>query len=59
MNTTSILQRTLKTFLIAGISVFVLAPAHAADAPKVTGFNYVRAETDVQMKGYIESYKRP
>ena len=27
------------------------------DAPKVTAGNYVRAETDVQMKGYIESYK--
>ena len=42
--------------MITGISVFALLPANAADAPKVTAFNYVRAETDVQMKGYIESY---
>ena len=33
-----------------------VAPAHAADAPKVTAFNYVRAESDIQMKGYIESF---
>ena len=50
------LQRALTTLLITGISVFALAPAHAADAPKVTAFNYVRAETDVQMNGYIASY---
>jgi hypothetical protein len=25
-------------------------------APKVTAHNYVRAESDIQMKGYIESY---
>jgi len=48
------LQRTLSALLITGISVFVLVPAHAADAPKVTAFNYVRAESDIQMKGYID-----
>ncbi|MGB5660728.1 MAG: DUF1214 domain-containing protein [Thermoanaerobaculia bacterium] len=56
MKTTLKLQRALTALLITGISIFVLVPAHAADAPKVTAFNYVRAETDVQMKGYIESY---
>ena len=50
------LQRALMACLITSISIFVLAPAHAADAPKVTANNYVRAETDVQMKGYIESF---
>ena len=57
MKTQSILQRTLKALLITGIAVFALATAHAAEALKVTANNYVRAETDVQMKGYIESYK--
>jgi hypothetical protein len=56
MNMQSKLYRTLQALLITGVSIFALASASAADAPKVTGFNYVRAETDVQMKGYIESY---
>jgi len=56
MNTTSILKRTRHTLVVVGISIFTLAPAHAADAPKVTANNYVRAETDVQMKGYIATY---
>ena len=57
MNTPSKLYRTLQALFIAAISIFALAPVHAADAPKVTAFNYVRAESDFQMKGYIESYK--
>ncbi|MDB4444261.1 hypothetical protein N9174_02870 [bacterium] len=56
MNKQSKLYQTLQALFITGISIFALAPAHAADAPKVTANNYVRAETDVQMKGYIESY---
>ena len=56
MNTLSKPHRTLQALFITGLSIFALAPAHAADAPKVTAFNYVRAETDIQMKGYIESY---
>ena len=40
--------------LMAGTAICALAPAHAADAPKVTAFNYVRAESDIQMRGYIE-----
>ena len=56
MNTPSKLYRTLQALLISGISVYALTTAHAEEAPKVTGFNYVRAESDVQMKGYIESY---
>ena len=37
---------------------FNLCPgtAHAEDAVKVTADNYVRAESDFQMKGYIESF---
>ena len=38
---------------MAGTAICVVAPAHAADAPEVTAFNYVRAESDIQMKGYI------
>ena len=53
MNRQSKIQRTLRALFITGISIFVLASAHAADAPKVTPFNYVRAESDIQMRGYI------
>ena len=56
MKTLLKLQRALSALLITGISIFALAPAHAADAPTVTAFNYVRAESDIQMKGYIESF---
>ena len=56
MKTTLKLQRALTALLITGFSIFSLAPAHAADAPKVTANNYVRAESDMQMKGYIESW---
>ena len=55
MKTRSKLQRTLQALFIAGILIFALAPAHAADPVPVTADNYVRAETDFQMKGYIEN----
>ena len=54
MKTTLKLQRALAVLLIAGVSIFALAPAQAADAPKVTANNYVRAESDLQMKLYID-----
>jgi hypothetical protein len=41
---------------MTGISVFALTPAFAADLVEVTAGNYVRAETDFQMKGYIEKF---
>ena len=50
------LSRVLPALLMAGTAICVVAPAHAADAPTVTAFNYVRAESDIQMKGYIESF---
>ena len=53
MKTKIKLHRILQALFIIGFSVFSLAPAHAADAPKVTAANYVRAESDIQMKGYI------
>jgi len=56
MKMQSALQRTLQAFIITGILILALATAHAAEAPKVTANNYVRTETDVQMKGYIASY---
>ena len=55
MNTQSRLQRTLQVLFITGISIFALAPAYAADADKVTAENYVRAESDLQMKLWIET----
>ncbi|MDH3770477.1 MAG: DUF1214 domain-containing protein, partial [Nitrospirota bacterium] len=54
MKTTSKFQRTLQALLITGISIFAFAPAHAADPVQVTADNYVRAESDFQMKGYID-----
>jgi hypothetical protein len=54
MNTTSILKRTRHALVGAGIAIFALAPAFAEDPARVTAHNYVRAETDFQMKGYIE-----
>jgi hypothetical protein len=46
MKTTSKLQRALRAFLIAGISIFSLALAHAADAPKVSAFNSAKKDKD-------------
>jgi hypothetical protein len=40
-----------------GIAAFVSLPANAKDPVRVTADNYVRAESDFQMKGYIDSYK--
>ena len=40
--------------LIVLLSIFALAPVRAQDAPEVTVFNYVRAESDLQMKLYID-----
>ncbi len=56
MNTQSKLKRTLQALLITGISIFALAPALAANPVQVNAGNYVRAETDFQMKGYIEKF---
>ena len=55
MTTQSTLQRTLKGLFVTGIAVFTLASAHAEDLVQVTVDNYVRAETDVQIKGYVET----
>ena len=54
MNTQSKLRRTLQALFITGISIFAFAPAFAEDPVQVTAVNYVRAESDFQMKGYIE-----
>ena len=35
------LLRVLPALLMAGTAICVVAPAHAADAPEVTAFNYV------------------
>ena len=56
MQAPAILQRTLQSLFITGISIFALAPAYAADPVKVTADNYVRAESDFQMRGYIKGF---
>jgi hypothetical protein len=55
MKTQSTLQQALQALLITGISIFAFAPALAEDPVQVTAENYVRAESDFQMKGYIEN----
>jgi len=55
MKTQSKLQRSLKGLFISTVAAFTLASAHAEDLVKVTADNYVRAESDVQMKGYAEA----
>jgi hypothetical protein len=55
MNRQSKLYRTLQVLLILGISIFASSSAFAEDSVKVTADNYVRAETDFQMKGYVET----
>ncbi|MFT5138771.1 MAG: hypothetical protein ACI9H8_000708 [Lysobacterales bacterium] len=54
MNTTSRIYQALRGLFIAAISFVALAPAHAQDDVQVTAHNYVRAESDLQMTGYIE-----
>jgi len=65
MKTTSILQRSLQAFLITVISICASIPAHAQfgltpvraqEYVRVTSENYVRAESDIQMRGYIEKF---
>ena len=55
MKTKSRLHQTLPALLIAVLSIVAIAPAHAQDQVKVTADKYVRAETDVQIKGYVET----
>jgi len=56
MKSRSNLPRTLQALLITGVSIFALAPAHAADPVQVAADNYVRAESDFQMRGYIKNF---
>jgi hypothetical protein len=57
MKNKSISQQILQVLVVAGFSIFAMATSYAADALKVTGYNYVRAESELQMKGYIASYE--
>jgi len=54
MKTQSTLQRTLQALFVTGISIFALAPALAGDTVEVTADNYDPAESDFQIKDYIE-----
>jgi len=56
MKMRSTLQRTLQALCMTGISILGFVPAHAADPVQVTADNYVRAESDFQMRGYIENF---
>ena len=49
------LHRILHTLFAAGLSISALVPAHAEEAPEVTANNYVRAESDLQMKLWIKN----
>ena len=55
MKNKSRIYRTLQSFLIIGITIFILPPVLAQDNLKVTADNYVRAKSDLQIKGYAEA----
>ena len=52
MDSKSRLIQKLPALLIALLSIFAITPVQAQDLVQVTADNYVRAESDVQMKGY-------
>ena len=54
MKTKSRLLKTLPALLIALLAIFAITPVQAQDADKVTVENYVRAESDLQMKLWIQ-----
>ena len=54
MKIKSRLLQTSSAFLIALLSIFAIASTHAQDVLKVNVDNYVRAECDIQMKGYAD-----
>ena len=65
MKTKSRLHQITSAVFIAVLSIFAITPANAQFSPapvhkknevKVTPQNYVRAESDVQMKGYINTF---
>ena len=55
MKTKSRLIQTSSAFLIALLSIFAITPVQAQDVLKVNVDNYVRAECDIQMKGYADA----
>lgn len=55
MNKYSKFAQATRAMTLVCASVFASGPAHAGDAPQVTAGNYVRAESDFQMKGYVDS----
>ena len=52
MKIKSRLIQTSSAFLIALLSIFAITPAQAQELVQVNIDNYIRAESDVQMKGY-------
>ncbi len=54
MNRRARLQLPLDALVVVSLALLAFAPAHAEDAVQVGADNYVRAESDFQMKGYIE-----
>ncbi len=55
MNLQFKLHQTIPALLIALLSITALKPAFAQEPVKVTADNYVRAESDFQMKGYAQA----
>lgn len=56
MNKKINIRRALIVLPALAITVLPVGPALSADAPVVTAKNYVRAESDTQMRGYIKSF---
>lgn len=56
MNRKFDLRRLLVALPLLAMVAFSSGTAMSADAPVVTASNYVRAETDTQMRGYIKNF---
>ncbi|WP_319549878.1 DUF1214 domain-containing protein [Desulfogranum marinum] len=57
MRTNSMFKRQIMALPVAAVLLLSGVAGLAEEASEVTAFNYVRAESDIQMKGYIESFK--
>jgi len=56
MKSRLIAQRIARALVIAGIWGVFVTPVHAQEGVRITAENYVRAESDFQMKSYIENF---
>jgi len=56
MSSRTIPQRTVRALIVTGLLVLAAVPVVGQEQVKVTATNYVRAESDVQLKGYVKKF---